>query len=94
MYGLDVGDEAFPSDPDDDFLRSKDLAEAVVWDSAAGLVNGGGIRKSMGNRSFTDMSIQTSQQDRAAWQAKAQALRDKWGVTQSIYDVYDATDLW
>lgn len=94
MYGLDVTDTAFPENPTEDFLRNRDLAEAIMWDSAAGLVNGGGSRKSMGNRSYTDMSIQTSQQDRSAWQSKANALRDRWGMTATVYDVYDASMLW
>lgn len=94
MYGLSLSDEAFPSDPDTAFLMARDLAEAIMWDSAAGLVNGGGTKRTMGNRSFTDMSIQTSQHDRAAWQAKANALRLKWGIHETVYDVYDATELW
>lgn len=77
--------------------KERDLAEAVLWDMAAGLVNGGGMRKSFGNRSWTDMSIQTSQQDRTTWQTKAKSLRAKWGVESeidNIPEIRDYTHFW
>ncbi|MEG0629927.1 MAG: hypothetical protein RR459_03260 [Christensenellaceae bacterium] len=95
-YGLIRGSFAFPDASDNEFERSRDLAEATIWDAAAGLVNGGGSRKSMGNRSYTDMSIQTSQQDRQAWQNKANALRAKWGENAETLgvEITDFTYMW
>ena len=77
--------------------RSRDLAEAIMWDAAAGIVNGGAQRKQIGNRSITTAALQTSQQDRAAWQAKAKALRAKWNAevpTVEILQISDFTELW
>lgn len=73
-----------------------DLAMAELWDMAAGLLNGGGNKISMGNRSKTDMSIQTSQNDRQVYRNIARELRARWGI--KIVDVtngvFDCTNLW
>lgn len=91
MYGIE------PNTPAMDVPeRERDLAEAQMWDSAAGLVNGGAMKKQIGNRSITTANLQTSQQDRSAWSARANALRAKWGVEQSADTLllYDCTELW
>lgn len=77
--------------------RDRDLAEAMMWDSAAGLVNGGAYRKQIGDRSITTANLQTSQQDRAAWSARAAHLRAKWGeevADNDIIQIRDYTALW
>lgn len=77
--------------------RTRDLAEAIMWDAAAGIVNGGAQRKQIGSRSITTAALQTSQQDRSAWSARAKALRAKWGVDISAVEVLqisDFTELW
>lgn len=77
--------------------RSRDLAEAIMWDAAAGIVNGGAYKKQIGDRSITTASLQTSQQDRSAWSARAKALRAKWGEESStveVREIYDCTQLW
>lgn len=74
FYNIEPGTPAFEV-PE----RERDLAEAMMWDSAAGLVNGGAYRKQIGDRSITTANLQTSQQDRSAWSAKAAQLRAKWG---------------
>lgn len=77
--------------------RKRDLAEAIMWDAAAGIVNGGAQRKQIGSRSITTAALQTSQQDRSAWSAKAKALRAKWGVdpaTAEVLQINDFTELW
>lgn len=90
-YGLDADTPAF-----DVPEKDRDLAEAMMWDSAAGLVNGGAYKKQIGNRSITTANLQTSQQDRSAWAARASALRAKWGIEESV-DVLlikDYSSLW
>ena len=77
--------------------RERDLAEAIMWDSAAGLVNGGGYRKQIGDRGVTTANVQTSQQDRLAWSSRASALRAKWGeVSKELHvpQIYDCSNLW
>jgi hypothetical protein len=90
-YELDANTPAF-----DVPERERDLAEAMMWDSAAGLVNGGAYKKQIGNRSITTANLQTSQQDRTAWSARAAALRAKWGVEQveDVSLIKDYTNLW
>lgn len=77
--------------------KERDLAEAIIWDAASGIVNGGAERKQIGNRSISSASIQVSQKDREAWAAKAKYLRAKWGVdavTVEILQISDLTQLW
>lgn len=77
--------------------RERDLAEAIMWDSAAGLVNGGAYKKQIGNRSVTTANLQTSQQDRSAWSARAAQLRAKWGEdipSVQVPVIKDYTGLW
>lgn len=91
MYGIE------PNTPAMDVPeKERDLAEAVMWDSAAGLVNGGAMKKQIGNRSITTANLQTSQHDRSAWSARANALRAKWGESPIVEPllIYDCTELW
>lgn len=90
-FSIPPGSPAFEIDE-----RLRDLAEAEMWESAAGLVNGGAYKKKIGNRSITTASLQTSQQDRLAWMSNANSLRAKWGE-QTVGDVRiieDNTFLW
>ena len=71
--------------------QKRDLAEAIIWEAAAGLVNGGGGSVKFGIQSKTEGSITASEQTRALWLRKAESLRAKWGVsgdddTDCIYD--------
>lgn len=81
FYNIDPGTPVF-----DVPEKERDLAEAMMWDSAAGLVNGGAYRKQIGDRSITTANLQTSQQDRSTWSAKAAQLRAKWG--EEVTEVY------
>ena len=76
--------------------ETRDLAEAMILDSAAGLVNGGAYKKQIGNRSVTTASLQISQQDRAAWSARAAQLRAKWGKDspECVALIRDYSGLW
>lgn len=92
FYGIEPGTPAF-----DVPERERDLAEAMMWDSAAGLVNGGAYRKQIGDRAITTANLQTSQQDRSAWSARAAQLRAKWGeevTTTEFAEIRDYTSLW
>lgn len=91
-YGIEPDTPAF-----DVPERERDLMEATMWDSAAGIVNGGAQKKQIGDRSVTTASLQTSQQDRQAWTQKANSLRAKWGEvppTLDILEINDFTWLW
>lgn len=71
--------------------RNRDLAEAMMWETAASLVNGGGGSVKFGIQSKTKDTINASEETRASWLRKAESLRAKWGVssdddTDSIYD--------
>lgn len=90
-YGIEPGTPAF-----DVPERERDLAEAMMWDAAAGIVNGGAMKKQIGNRSITTANLQTSQQDRAAWSARAAQLRAKWGIDLSteVLLINDYSSLW
>ena len=71
--------------------RKRDLAEAMMWETAAALVNGGGGSVKFGIQSKTEGSITASEQTRELWLRKAESLRSKWGVsgdndTDCIYD--------
>ena len=71
--------------------RKRDLAEAMMWEAAAGLVNGGGGSVKFGIQSKTEGYITASEQTRELWLRKAESLRAKWGVsgdndTDCIYD--------
>ena len=77
--------------------KDRDLAEAIMWDLAAGLVNGGAYRKQIGDRAITTASVQTSQQDRSTWIARAAYLRAKWGEKADVIhtpQVYDCSNYW
>lgn len=71
--------------------RKRDLAEAMMWETAAALVNGGGGSVKFGIQSKTKDTINASEETRASWLHKAESLRAKWGVsgdndTDCIYD--------
>jgi hypothetical protein len=90
-YSIDSGTPAFMV-PE----KERDLAEAMMWDSAAGLVNGGAYKKTIEDRSITTANLQTSQQDRSAWSNRANALRAKWGVEvqEDVLLLKDLTTMW
>lgn len=67
----------------------RDLAEADMWETAAGLVTGGGQTKKIGNRSFSTMSIQATQAERDLWLDKAKSLR--LGEPLDINEIIDLT---
>ena len=73
--------------------RKRDLAEAMIWEAAAGLVNGGGGTVKFGIQSKTDGSITASEQTRLMWQRKAESLRAKWGISgnDDVDSIYDAS---
>ena len=92
FYKIEPGTPAF-----DVPERERDLAEAMMWDSAAGLVNGGGSRKQIGDRSISAGNIQTSKQDRASFMAIANSLRVNWGVKTveaATPEISDQSLLW
>lgn len=75
--------------------RERDLAEAMMWDSAAGFISGGGSSVKIDNRSVSASSFSATDNDRATWRAKAESLRAKWGeVTPTEGMIYDASYLW
>lgn len=75
--------------------RERDLTEAMMWDAAAGFISGGGSSVKIDNRSISSSSYSATETDRAAWRARAESLRAKWGVTTPNESmVYDATFLW
>lgn len=92
-YNLEAGTPAY-----DIPERERDLAEAMMWDAASGIVNGGAYKKQIGNRSITTASLQTSQQDRMAWSQKAKDLRNKWGEESAVggetLEIIDYTEMW
>jgi hypothetical protein len=75
--------------------RERDLAEAMMWDAAAGFISGGGSSVKIDNRSVSSSSYSATDADRAAWRSKAEQLRAKWGeVIKTEGDIYDASYLW
>ena len=90
MYSIDSGTPYNSVEQKD-----RDLAEATMWETAAGLVSGGGEKKAFGDRSYTTMNIQATNVERDLWLAKAKSLRDIWGVSRE-YDneIIDLTNLW
>lgn len=94
-YQIESGSLAFPNPEPKEWERKRDLAEAMMWFYASGLFSGGGSRKQIGNRAYTDMSKQLSKDDRDAFRSRANELRIKWG--EPIFtepDIVDYTDLW
>lgn len=92
FYNIEPGTPAF-----DVPERERDLAEAMMWDAASGIVNGGAYRKQIGDRSITTANLQTSQQDRSAWSAKAAFLRAKWNEVVAetrIPEIMDQSYYW
>ena len=75
--------------------RERDLAEAMMWEAAAGFISGGGSSVKIDNRSVSNSSFSASENDRTAWRSKAKSLRDKWGEVTPIEGIiYDATNYW
>lgn len=96
--GIESGVDAFQYDNNGeepiDWTRRRDLAEARMWDFAAGLANISGGTRKLESRSITDKGFQVTGDDRARWQAEADRLRSKWGDGDGLSDVYDATLYW
>ena len=94
--GISAGESAFQVT--DGWEKKRDLAEAMMWDYACGLVSSiSGGKKQIGNRAITYAAIQATSIDRANWTARANALRKKWGVTVTPSDagkIRDASFLW
>lgn len=91
-YGIEPGTPAF-----DVPERERDLATAMMYEAAGSLVNGGGFRKQIGDRSITTGNLQTSQQDRASFMAIANSLRAKWGIEAvevATPEISDQSYLW
>ena len=90
--GIEPGTSAF-----DVPERERDLAMAMMYEAAGSLVNGGGSRKQIGDRSISAGNIQTSKQDRASFMAIANSLRVKWGVKTveaTTPEISDQSLLW
>lgn len=96
LNGISAGSLAFSDAVG--WERKRDLAEAMMWDYACGLVSSiSGGKKQIGNRAITYAAIQATSIDRANWTARANALRKKWGVTVTPSDagkIRDASFLW
>lgn len=96
LNGISAGESAFQAT--DGWEKKRDLAEAMMWDYACGLVSSiSGGKKQIGNRAITYAAIQATSMDRANWTARANALRKKWGVTVTPSDagkIRDASFLW
>ena len=96
LNGIPEGSDAFQNK--DGWEKKRDLAEAMMWDYACGLVSSfSGGKKQIGNRAITYAAIQATSMDRANWTARANALRKKWGVTVTPSDagkIRDASFLW
>lgn len=96
--GIESGVDAFQYDNNGEepigWIRRRDLAEARMWDFAAGLANISGGTRKLESRSITDKGFQVTGDDRARWQAEADRLRSKWGDGDGLSDVYDATLYW
>jgi len=96
LNGISAGESAFQVT--DGWEKKRDLAEAMMWDYACGLVSSiSGGKKQIGNRAITYAAIQATSMDRANWTARANALRKKWGVTVTPSDagkIRDASFLW
>lgn len=96
LNGISAGESAFQVT--DGWEKKRDLAEAMMWDYACGLVSSiSGGKKQIGNRAITYAAIQATSMDRANWTARANALRKKWGVAVTPSDagkIRDASFLW
>ena len=96
--GIESGVDAFKYDSDGEepleWVKKRDLAEARMYEFAAGLANISGGTRKLESRSVTDKGFQISGDDRAKWQAMADELKAKWGDSDGMSDVYDATLYW
>jgi len=96
LNGISAGESAFQVT--DGWEKKRDLAEAMMWDYACGLVSSiSGGKKQIGNRAITYAAIQATSMDRANWTARANALKKKWGVAVTPSDagkIRDASFLW
>ncbi|WAX17119.1 hypothetical protein PF672P1_00061 [Parabacteroides phage PF672P1] len=99
-YYIDRGEPAYLNDINgeepQDWVRRRELAEAMMCDAAANILSGGGERMQMGNRAYTSSSLQTGEGDRNYWRNRANALRKKWSEVLDDYDlqIEDMTGLW
>jgi len=96
LNGISAGESAFQVT--DGWEKKRDLAEAMMWEFACGLVSSiAGGKKQIGNRAITYAAIQATSIDRANWTARANALKKKWGVAVTPSDagkIRDASFLW
>lgn len=99
-YYIGRGEPAYLNDINgeepQDWVRRRELAEAMMCDAAANILSGGGERMQMGNRAYTSSAFQTGEGDRNYWRNRANALRKKWGEVLDDYDlqIEDMTGLW
>ncbi|MBR4983182.1 MAG: hypothetical protein IKY94_11555 [Lachnospiraceae bacterium] len=91
-YDIERGTPAF-----DVSERDRDLAEAMVIESALFSMRGGSYRKQIGDRSISTSDLKISDADRALWMNKVKMLRLKWGVAThdlNVSRIEDYTILW
>ena len=96
LNGIPEGSDAFQNK--EGWEKKRDLAEAMMWEFACGLVSSiSGGKKQIGNRAITYAAIQATSIHRANWTARANALKKKWGVAVTPSDagkIRDASFLW
>lgn len=99
-YNIGRGEPAFLGDAEgnepEDWVKRRELAEAMMCDAAANILSGGGERMQMGNRAYTSGSIQTAEGDRNYWRNRANSLRKKWDAPLEIHEIQieDLTQIW
>lgn len=99
--GIDGDLPAFQFDPvtgvePEEWVKKRELASAFIYLAASGFVNGGGSRKQLGNRSWTEMTITISAADREYFRNRARYLYLKWGIVIEPDDleISDGTFMW
>ena len=94
--GIEIGELSVQPDRGEEWQRRKDLAAAMIYEAASGLINTSGETIKVGNRTFNASSVQTAEETRLSWLRKANQLRKKWGLAplETTNRIYDASFMW
>lgn len=76
---LDMDEDAYPDDADEDFLKRRDYAASTVYYAVLGVFSGGGSSEQVGDVRVSKGAIVVTQADRERFKMLADALRRKWG---------------
>lgn len=79
LKSLDLGEDAYPENAEDDFRKRLDYALSTVYYSLLGLFAGGGRTEQYGDVRMSQSNFVITKADRDRFKAEADALRRKHG---------------